>query len=251
MGLERDNAERKLYLSKVHGLLVPHHIRIGKQKQYFLANYKYIIDKKEQEKEKYAVDVLWDKDIVVQLLRSLSNKKYQYHHIHLETSLNYKDDYDLFKWKIPSQNNKQKVYSFKLEPRRKCSITISATGTVNISTECTLHPYPLHTSYGLAEFFGSCGQIYRLLQEESGNALNVVPLISEWFLIQFDYNKDLKVKDEIPTILSWAPVNGRLKLTYLGTIFQIYPKLLPYLEECLRFEGDHSTKRKKENGRHD
>lgn len=84
-----------------------------------------------------------------------------------------------------------------------------------------------------------------MLQAESGNALNVVPLISEWFLIQFDYNKDLEVKDEIPTILSWAPVNGRLKLAYLGTIFQIYPKLLPYLGECLRFEGDYSTKEKR------
>ena len=245
LGLEKDNAERKLYLSKINGLLVPHDKRIGKQKQYFLANYKYVIDKKEQEKEKYVSSVLSDRDIIVQLLRALSNKKYQYHHIHLETSLNYKDDYDLFKWDIPSSSNKQKIMSFKLEPRRKCSITISATGTVSISIECTLHPYTFHSSYGLVEFFGSCGQIFRLLQEESGNALNIVPSISEWFLIQFDYNKDLKVKDELPTMLSWAPVNGRLKLEYLGTIFQIYSKILPYLEECLRFEGQHSTKEKK------
>jgi hypothetical protein len=83
------------------------------------------------------------------------------------------------------------------------------------------------------------------LLQESGNALNVVPLISEWFLIQFDYNKDLKIKGDVPTILSWAPVNGRIKLEYLGTVFQIYPKILPYLEKCLRFEGNHSTKEKK------
>ncbi len=163
LGLEKDNAERKLYLSKVNGLLVPHDKRIGKQKQYFLTNYKSCIDKKEQQ-EKFGIDeTLWDKDIIIQLIRTLSNEKYQYHHIHMETSLNYKDDYDLFKWNIPSLGNKQKVRSFKLEPRRKCSITISATGTVNISIECTsihIH-FILHMAWQsslghVVKFLGCC-----------------------------------------------------------------------------------------------
>ena len=158
----------------------------------------------------------------------------------METSLNYKAHYELFEWNIPSRLNKQKVKSFKLERRRKCSITISATGTVNISIECTLYSYPFHTSYGIAEFFGSCGQILVMLQVESDQALNIVPSVSEWFIIQFDYNKDLKAKGDLPTVLSGAPINGRLKIEYLGTIFQIYPKLLPYLEECWRFEGQNS-----------
>ncbi len=38
---------------------------------------------------------------------------------------------------------------------------------------------------------------------------------------------------------------GRLKLKHLGTIFQIYPKGLPDLGDCLRFEGQYITKEKK------
>ena len=45
-------------------------------------------------------------------------------------------------------------------------------------------------------------------------------------------------------MLSWAPVNGRLRIEYLGVVFQIYPKGIPELGNCTRFEGQYSTNRK-------
>jgi hypothetical protein len=244
LGLSKDNAERKLYISKTKGLLVPHDIRIGKQKQYFLSNYKYMIDSRAKIKKQHFDESLLNQDLILQLLIALSNRKYTYHHIHLETYLNYIKDYNLFKWDIPSSNNKQKVNAFKLESRRKCSITISTTGTINISIECTLDPYHFHTPSGIAEFFASCGQILSFLQAESRNVLNIVPPITKWFLIQFEYNKDLERDSEEVTILSWTPMNGKLVLEYLGTVFQIYPKLLPYVGDCTRFEAKFSTREK-------
>jgi hypothetical protein len=121
--------------------------------------------------------------------------KYVYHNIHLETALNYKEDYDTLKWDIPSSSNRQKVKKFKLEARRNCSIVISSTGTVNISIECTLQPYEFHTPSGLVTFFASCGQIWKLLQLETDDRLTVVPPIDEWYLQRFDYNKDISIQE--------------------------------------------------------
>jgi hypothetical protein len=121
--------------------------------------------------------------------------KYVYHNIHLETALNYKEDYDTLKWDIPSSRNSQKVKKFKLKARRNCSIVISSTGTVNISIECTLQPYEFHTPSGLVTFFASCGQIWKLLQLETDDRLTVVPPIDEWYLQRFDYNKDISIQE--------------------------------------------------------
>ncbi len=84
-----------------------------------------------------------------------------------------------------------------------------------------------------------------VLQSEAKNRLNVVPRIAEWYITQFDYNKDIPTSNTSPTVLSWSPAYGRLKVEYLGTIFQIYPKGLPELGDYTRFEGHYSTKDKK------
>ncbi len=174
--------------------------------------------------------------------------KYVYHNIHLETTLNFKEDYDLLRWCIPSPNNKQKVNSFKLEPRRSCNIVVSPTGTINISIECTLAPYEFHTTEGLVNFFASCGQIWRILQTETQGRLTVVPSLYKWYLQRFDYNKDISVKglEARPPLegISWIS-RGLLKIKYLGTIFQIYSKELPEKGEHLRVESHYSTKEKK------
>ena len=84
-----------------------------------------------------------------------------------------------------------------------------------------------------------------VLQLAAKNRLNVVPPITEWYFIQFDYNKDIPTNNTSPTVLSWFPAYGRLKVKHLGTIFQIYPKGLPELGGCARFEAHYSTKEKK------
>ncbi len=176
LGLEKDNAEMKLYLSKKNNLLIPHEsLKIGKQKQYFLSNYKHIIDAKS--KHDKDVEINLEDDLLLHLLKILSCKKYNYHHIHLETSLNYKDDYNSINWNIPSAKNRQKVKTFILEPRRKCSITISHSGTVDITIECTLQPYKLHTPSDLVVFFGSCGQALSELQGAANNRVTLFHLL--------------------------------------------------------------------------
>ena len=244
LGLEKDNAEIKLHLSKKNCLFIPHEtLKIGKQKQYFLSNYKYIADANAKQNNK-DTEINPDDDLLLQLIKILSCKKNEYHHIHLETSLNYKDDYKYINWDIPSAKNRQKVKTFNLEPRRKCSITVSPSGTVEIDIECTLHPYKLHTPSDLVVFFGACGQALSELQGAANNMVNIVPAIPEWNLTQLEYNKDIPISSKDPAVVSWAPVNGRLKIKYLGVIFQVYPKGLPEIGDCTRIEAQYNTKKK-------
>jgi hypothetical protein len=251
LGFRKDNTEKIIQDARRNGLLIPGDIRNGKQKQYYLSNYKYIIDdtarrkNKDEYKDITAAAAAADKDITLQLLQLLSNRKYTYHNIHLETNLCYDDDYDMLKWNVPSSHNKQKVMAFNLELNRKCSITVSPTKTTSISFQCILDPFKLHTPSGLIEFMGSCGQALNVLQSEAKNRLNVVPPIAEWYFTQFDYNKDISTNNTSPTVLSWSPAYGRLKIAHMGIIFQIYPKGLPELGDCTRFEGHYSTKDKK------
>ncbi len=86
IGFRKHNAEKVLQDARRNGFLIPGKSRDGKQKQYYLSNYKHIIDKRSNEKDKYR-DVPADKDITLQLLRLLSNRKYTYHNIHLDKSL--------------------------------------------------------------------------------------------------------------------------------------------------------------------
>lgn len=80
----------------------------------------------------------------------------------------------------------------------------------------------------------------------SNNRLNVVPVVSQWYINQFDYNKDIpsSAKDTDTQVLSWSPIRtyGRLQIEHLGTIFQIYPKGLPDNGDYSRFEGHYYRK---------
>ena len=96
-------------------------------------------------------------------------------------------------------------------------------------------------------FFGICGKIETYLQLCTKNRVNVVPSFENWHLQQFDYNKDLPtkgLKDKYsPKVISWSS-KGVLKVYYLGVIFTIYCKMMPYKGECIRLEGRFSTKDK-------
>jgi hypothetical protein len=57
-----------------------------------------------------------------------------------------------------------------------------------------------------------------------------VPSIPQWYINQFDYNKDISLRKSCdPQVLSWSSIvsYGRIQIEILGTIFQIYPKGLP------------------------
>ncbi len=87
-----------------------------------------------------------------------------------------------------------------------------------------------------------------MLQLAAENRINVVPLVDEWYLQRFDYNKDVSVK-ELETkyhdkSISWSS-KGLLKIEHLGTLFQIYRKEMLEVGECLRTEGHHHTSKEK------
>jgi hypothetical protein len=100
----------------------------------------------------------------------------------------------------------------------------------------------------LIEFIGSCGQALNVIQAAADNRLDVVPSISQWYINQFDYNKDIShsaINNGDPQILNWSPIAayGRLQIEFLGTIFQIYPKGLPENGDFTRFEGHYFRKK--------
>jgi hypothetical protein len=243
-GFKRDYAEKLLPQAVSIGLLIRLDNRLGKQYQYVLSNYVHKLNSKSVEENEEIEEIL-HYDVTLILARELSGMEYAYHNIHLITTLNYKEDYHVLNWDVPSKVNQQKVKSFNLEPKRSVNFRVSPSGTVNISIECTYLPFEFHTAAGLMNFFGICGQIFTYLQLSTKNRVNVVPWFGNWSLIQFDYNKDLPtktLKDKYQSkVINWSS-KGVLRVYYLGVIFRIYCKIMPYIGECLRAEGRYSTK---------
>ena len=168
------------------GLLVPHPIlKEGRQNVYFLSNYIHVVD--ERLKRRLKETPVSPDDITFAFIKVLSSRKCAYHHISLRTDLKYpQEDYEYFDeetWIEKSSKNKTKIFTFKLEDRRKCTLNISKNGTVMTSIECSTYPYRLHTYEGIAELFVSCGQIYGILQQEAHNRLNVVPHPIDWRIV--------------------------------------------------------------------
>ena len=61
-------------------------------------------------------------------------------------------------------------------------------------------------------------------------------------ILNYDQASDILI-DRLPKVIGWSS-KGILKVEYLGTIFQIYSKKIPFDRECLRCEGHFFTKEK-------
>ncbi len=61
--------------------------------------------------------------------------------------------------------------------------------------ECTLEPFDLHSYRGVADFFATCGQIYSFFQTETKRRAKVIPYVHDWYLKEFEYNKDLVIEE--------------------------------------------------------
>lgn len=241
VGYQKDNAEKIIHDAKRAGLFIPLQKRIGKHKQYSLSNYKFVLDKKgSQEKEKE----LSFNDAILILLKLLLDKRYKYHDFVIETSLNYPtEDYNHIVGEVLSEKNKQKTGIIPLSTTRSCSYTVSPNGTVMLFIECTLEPFDLHSYRGVVDFFVTCGQIYSFFQTETKRRANVIPNVDEWYLKEFEYNKDLVIEEleQNCPMVRWT-ATGLIKLEYLGHLFQIYQKPMPDIGNCLRVEGRQSEK---------
>jgi len=239
-GKSQDYAEKILQDGRRCGLLIPSEKRIGNQKQYFLANYKYIIE------ERLGPDTREEippNDMLLILAREYASIQNEYHGIGLRTNLTYVDDYDAIRWPISSYKNKQKVATFRLESRRSCTFTLSPTGTLEMEISSTVDPFKLHSYLGLIDFFGCCGKIEYIFADKSGCVFNSIPKIGEWYLTRFDCNKDLNMQTlskKHPEI-HWT-ARGLLQLKHLGVIFQGYCKGLLDVGDCLRLEDNYKVK---------
>ncbi len=242
-GFRTDHAENLLRGLRKSGYLTVLDKRTGHMKQYALSNCIHLVEAKAYDKEK---EEIFPNDIALLIANRLSNIEDSYHIIHLETFLNYREDYELLGWPIPSALNRQKVQSFRLDMIRSVTFTISPNGTVNITIECTHKPFKFHAAPGLFDFIASCGKISALLQIEANNRMNVVPREGDWLLQHFDYNRDIHIKELEDKHLLAKTISlsskGVLKFDYLGTVFQVYCKSIPYVGECLRFEGHYNAK---------
>jgi predicted adenine nucleotide alpha hydrolase (AANH) superfamily ATPase len=235
-----DAAEARKDRAVDEGLLVAHPtLKEGKQKMYFLSNYIHVVD--ERLKRKYEEAPISPHDITFAFIKMLSSRKCAYHHISLRTDLKYpQEDYERLNEKIwieKSSKNKTKIFTFKLEDRRNCTLNISKNGTVMTSIECSTYPYKLHTYEGIAELFVSCGQIYGILQQEAHNRLNVVPHPIDWRIVQFDNDKTISIaelKKEYPKI-NWHS-KAALTLRDTSAAFRMYVKEMPEQGCCLRAE---------------
>lgn len=242
-GYNRDNAEKMLSNGKKSGILIPSDKRIGKQIQYFLSNYKYVVDKRLKNPDETTCEDA-NNDVISILLKELTDQQYIFHRIELSTSLNHLEDYIEFNWPVNSTKNKQKVAAFNLTTRRNCTFTLSTTGTLEMSMVSTVHPFRLSTYEGLIDFFTCCGKIEFIVEQQSNYKFNVIPKVSEWHIKEFDYNKDLMtttITEKYPQI-TWT-TSRIMKLKYLGQLFQIYGKSMPDVGECLRVEGNFKTKK--------
>ena len=239
-GKKKDYSEKILQYGRKCGLLVPSENRIGKQKQYFLSNYKYIIDGKQRSNKREEIP---PNDILLLLARELASQQNQYHGIGLSSNLVNIKDYEQIKWPIPSNKNKQKVIAFNFTSRRSCTFTLSPTGTVKMYITSTVDSFKLHSYYGLIDFFSCCGKIDLIFALKSRRGFNSIPNISEWYLRRFDCNKDLNIQplsEKYPEI-HWTS-RGLLQLKHLGVIFQGYCKGMPDVGDCLRLEHIYKIK---------
>ena len=240
--IAKDNAEKMLRELREDGFLIRNG-KTGRMNRYVPSNLVHLMSSSAAEVRKTVNHLPFSVSLV--LAAELAKTHYGYHNIGLQTSLNYKEDYDILDWPIKSQKNKQKVKRFMLDKTRTCTFTVSPTTNVEIDIQCTHKEYFFHTSGGMLDLFESGGEIKGILKREAQHRMEVVSPIGEWLLTHFDYSKNPSIRhlqDNYPIEkMSWEG-KGVLKLRYLATFFQIYQKPMPFVGDCLRIDGHKRIK---------
>lgn len=238
--ITKDYAEKLLFEYRKKGLIVSSSIRKGRMMEYFLSNMQdYIsIDRvKTSVKTKSPSHYNLDDNILMILMRELSNNKGLFHNIRLITELDDKKFYELLKtgrnnfWQIQSAKNKVKVAYTRLSRFRATSLQVSPNGTVEIYLNSSRNPYDLYSNLGLSELFVDLGKIENLFQLSIGVSLPLKNFF-EWYVIRFDYNYDIEGLD----LRYLSQGSGILQIGHLTQLFQFYTKQLPYKGLIMRME---------------
>lgn len=244
----KDYAEKVLYEMKEAKIIVPSKIRDGHMMTYYLYNMQdKITDTKKGIKIKSAYtndldDV--DKDIIIALLKEVTNRRGYFHNFRFQTKLLDKDDYDKIdvssnkKWKILSERNKVKVIEFGIGLYRYAKFQMSPNGTVEIYISATRYPYDLRTAKGLSEFFVDLGKIEFFLRFFFSSRLPVEEC-HNWYVVRLDFNYDLKDSIDVSYI---SKGNSILQIKHFPHLYQFYTKRMPNQGLVLRLEERVSFK---------
>lgn len=118
---------------------------------------------------------------------------------------------------IPGQN-KQKVYNTPIGPAN-VTYVLSRNGRVQISIECSEHPFPMASEADEQAFFVYIGKVQNNLQYwlRDLHERHTPPVMS-WYLKHWDINWDVPITDKAQVTMS------DIQLSYLGRVFRTYVK---------------------------
>lgn len=157
-------------------------------------------------------------DNLVQALVMMSNTPMFIHKVFLELwvpSFLY-EDVDA----IPRSGNAQKVYSIPIGPAI-VTYTLSRKGRLEISIECSEHPFPMASDADEQAFFVYIGKVQSNLQQWlSDPRERYIPSVMTWNLKRWDINWDPAITDKAQVTLP------DIQLSYAGRVFRAYVKNL-------------------------
>ena len=159
-------------------------------------------------------------------------------HLHLKIS---SEIYHLISTAKIQDKNSGKQYSTMIW-KAKVIYTFYPKGTVNIEVKCSDRPFRIETSddyNDLLLFFNSLREtLFKFLRDIQDIRIAVVSLVEDWYLTEYDINKDIKLDDQS---LHIAAV--KIQIKYHLHLFRIYIKSIGKNKFC-RIEENRKQKNK-------
>lgn len=224
-------------------LLVPLPHRDGRLKQYVLSN---LYNEFDTLRQPYTAitngnyqDADFDYGIIDRIAEYFSREKPGLHNIHIQTSTD-KENYRWLvkEWKL-NLKNKSKSKEFRLDKKRKYSLTIYPNGTLLITISCSSNPFKLSNTTALIEFFSILGEIRKGMTFEIGSSSEIPP-VNEWELTQYDIDNTISIEALKKNFSSQINVSSSLRnsipIRLFGHLFYCYIKPMPSIGESVRFE---------------
>lgn len=235
-------AEKVITELKSRKIIIPTSVRKGHMKTYFLTNMQDYIRIPEYDGKANSSYQMKNydihQDLIMTLLKAITNNPGGFHDIRLQTRLNYNGDYDRLaldgqsRWSLKCDRNKAKVKEVRLSPFRTARLQVSPNGTVEIYIGASRNPYTLYKEIGLSELMADLGKIESIFHADL-NTSNPLEYFLDWWIIRLDYNYD--VKNLKASYISES--RGKLQVKDLSGLYQFYVKQLPTEGAVLRLEN--------------
>jgi hypothetical protein len=115
--------------------------------------------------------------------------------------------------------------------------TFYRSGTVNVEVKCTNNPFRLENEIDHSSILVFFGQIRdRLITFLTDRHERIVPALMNWYITEFDLNKDVKVSN----LLQFSGIN--IQVRHLDHVFRIYVKSMGEHTVCRIEESKHTQK---------